>query len=192
MDSNTQNINDIYKRVLIYFRDGQVDSTSIGIGTLLNSITTNQLGYPVNTNTCGCNYTNNNTTTTDNASCYDNYHASMLAYLKQMLGDANFYRDWMFTKLSDDECIVNTDLVDTLIKFIETFLDADYNLSGETTKGNCGCPTVDVDKNACNKATIQNYLKVLEWVKNDEIDANANKIKVYGSQFGELLPYLIF
>ena len=34
--------------------------------------------------------------------------------------------------------------------------------------------------------------KILNWIFNEEIDANINKIKIYGGQFGDLLPKLQF
>ena len=39
---------------------------------------------------------------------------------------------------------------------------------------------------------IENYIKVLNWVKNNEIDENKNKIYIYGKQFAEIFPLLNF
>lgn len=39
---------------------------------------------------------------------------------------------------------------------------------------------------------IDNYIKVLNWVKNNEIDENKNKIYIYGKQFAEIFPLLNF
>lgn len=46
---------------------------------------------------------------------------------------------------------------------------------------------------ACsNYSIIQNYIKVLNWVKNNEINENKNKIYIYGKQFAEIFPLLNF
>ena len=37
-----------------------------------------------------------------------------------------------------------------------------------------------------------NYLKVISYALEDVIIPNANKVKIYGEQFGELLPRLQF
>ena len=46
---------------------------------------------------------------------------------------------------------------------------------------------------ACsNYKIIQNYINVLKWVKNNEINENKNKIYIYGKQFAEIFPLLNF
>ena len=55
----------------------------------------------------------------------------------------------------------------------------------------CNCEAIE-SMNNCNKETILNYKKVLNWVQNNEIEENTNKIKVYGEAFGELIPNLQF
>ena len=42
------------------------------------------------------------------------------------------------------------------------------------------------------KYIIENYIKVLNWVKNNQIDENKNKIYIYGKQFAEIFPLLSF
>ena len=49
-----------------------------------------------------------------------------------------------------------------------------------------------IDEDDCNHKILEQYLKVLGYAVTNTIDANVNKIKVYGGQFAELLPYLIF
>ena len=58
---------------------------------------------------------------------------------------------------------------------------------------NCECPSpMTFTENACNYNIIQNYMKILDWIFNEQIDMNVNKIKIYGGQFAELLPNLQF
>ena len=108
-----------------------------------------------------------------------------------MLGDPDFYRDWMYQYLTDDTYIPDP-LIDYLIELIEEFMDLGYDLSFLNTRSYfCRCN--DKSSSAASDANykiLENYLKVLNYVKNCEIDANINKIKVYGEDFGELLPKL--
>jgi hypothetical protein len=57
----------------------------------------------------------------------------------------------------------------------------------------CDCPEpVSFDENECNYNILKNYMNIFNWVFDEEIDANVNKIKIYGKQFAELLPKLQF
>ena len=42
------------------------------------------------------------------------------------------------------------------------------------------------------KQYIENFKQVLEWIKNNELDAHINQIKIYGKQFGNILYKLEF
>jgi hypothetical protein len=102
--------------------------------------------------------------------------------------------------LLDD--VPNTALIDKLMQLLTEFLGLGYNLnlSGNDVS-TCGChkskycPSLDDainDDNCSNRAIIMNYIKVLNWVKNDEVSQNINKIKIYGQQFATILPLLMF
>ena len=113
---------------------------------------------------------------------------------KTMLGKDTFYIDWFY--IYDDvsgKSILNEELVNTLITFITEFLNLDINIITDTDNINTMfCPSLDNSSDSCNRSIIQNYLKVLEFVKTNTILENKNKIKVYGETFGELLPKLSF
>ena len=154
----------------------------------------------------------------DTATCIDKYKAAIYQWLIQMLSDTGFYCSWMFMTLSDEDNdninIPNDELLDKLIKLLTEFLNANYDLSNlKGCKSACGCGHtkkyfsnnktgdcadllsndigVNVD-NCSYYSIIENYIKVLNWVKNNEIDENKNKIYIYGKQFAEIFPLLNF
>ena len=78
---------------------------------------------------------------------------------------------------------------------LEEFEATEYDLSFSQSKPMYWCNCTQSTMNAtdkCNHETIQNYIKVLNWVRDGQIDENTNKIRVYGAKFAELLPKLIF
>jgi len=153
----------------------------------------------------------------DTASCIDKYKAAMYQWLIQMLSDTSFYCCWMFTENEElDESNPNTLLIDMLIQLLEEFLELGIDLSNlgnvSTTACNCGhtnkyngyknnlndCSDLlnnninDSLNNCSNYGIITNYIKVLKWVRNNEIEENKNKIYIYGKQFAEIFPLLNF
>ena len=59
--------------------------------------------------------------------------------------------------------------------------------------GDCVDILSNVNVDNCSYYTIiENYIKVLNWVKNNQIDENKNKIYIYGKQFAEIFPLLSF
>ena len=74
-------------------------------------------------------------------------------------------------------------------------MDLDYNLD-MNSKGKsyqCDCTNqLSLNNSSLEYKKLNNYIQVLLWVYNNEITENTNKIKVYGEQFGELLPKLQF
>lgn len=170
------------------------------------------------TSTTGTNTINTGTDLVpiDTATCIEKYKAAMYEWLIKMLSDTGFYCSWMFMTLVDEDNIQvpNDELLDKLIQLLTDFLNAGYDLSGlkGCTKA-CGCGHtkkyisnkltgdcadllntgigVNVD-NCSYYSIIENYIKVLNWVKNNEIDENKNKIYIYGKQFAEIFPLLQF
>ena len=153
----------------------------------------------------------------DTASCIDKYKAAIYQWLIQMLSDTSFYCCWMFTENEElDESNPNTLLIDMLIELLEEFLALGIDLSNlgssSTTSCNCGhsikyngyknnssdCTdllnnNINGGLNNCsNYGIISNYIKVLKWVRNNEIEENKNKIYIYGKQFAEIFPLLNF
>ncbi len=218
----------VYKNVIDYYANGQYDDATV----LMNSIFNTTLTTTTATSSCNCNtqtncssgstsYNTINTGTStiniDTATCLDKYKAAMYQWLLQMLSDVNFYCNWMFVTLEENDNITvpNEILLDALIDLLTDFLNAGYDLSNlrSTCKTGCGCghsksnnsnssmsskcsdlSGYDSSSNgSCtNENIISNYIKVLNWVKNDEINENKNKIYLYGKQFAEIFPLLSF
>ena len=178
--------NQIYHMVMKYWANSGMDEVSTGINLILSSL------YTTNTQTgCGCDV-QSASTSPNNLTCKDMYDEAMLKYLKQMLGDINYYNDWFFIPVEGQCPMPNDVMIDLLITLLTEFLASNPDLSFNKNINHCVCPDITTDDDACNRAIIENYIKVLRWIKNNDIDANSNKIKIYGEQFGELLPKLIF
>ena len=111
-----------------------------------------------------------------------------------MLGSLTFYKDWFYIQ-NGEEYIVNYGAIDNLLELLKEFEEADYDLSfsqiRRLTGFNCENSVADYE-NSCNHTIIQNYMKVLEYIRSGAAETNVNKIKVYGQKFAELLPKLQF
>lgn len=182
--------NPIYNLVLNYFKDFQTDCGSTALSLILNSGYTFQ--ETTTTTKCGCNSDSASTTITQ--SCYDLYKQAMYNWLIQMFSDKEFYKDWFRIYKTEDEYIPNDILIEELNKFFEEFLKLQRSLTFLNEKyRRCDCPSpVTFNTDECNNQILRNFLQILNWVFDDELDENTNKIKIYGKQFGELLPKLIF
>lgn len=185
--------NPIYKLVLEYYNNFMSDCGSNAIDMILNS------GYAkVTTKNTSCNCNSSLTGTTEDGtimeSCSDLYKAAMQNWLKTMLGDYQFYMDWFNIYKNDEEYIPNDVLIEKLTTFLEEFLSLQHTLTFVPKKYLlCGCPEpITFDENECNYNIIKNYMKIFGYVFDDTLDANINKIKIYGGQFAELLPNLQF
>ena len=79
-------------------------------------------------------------------------------------------------------------------EFLNEFLGLQHTLSFLPKNYlSCDCPSpLTFNENECNYNIIKNYMKIFDYVFDDTIDANINKIKVFGSQFAEILPSLQF
>lgn len=178
--------NQIYNLVMKYYANNETDDTTSALKLILGTLFTTQQSQ-IN---CGCDAVTSSNLNTSN--CIDNYMSAMFEYLKKMLADTEYYYDWFFIPI-DGKCpMPNDTMIDLLILLLNSLLDMNLNMSFTKQQNHCACPTVNVDESACNRAIIENYIHVLQWVKNNDIDANANKIKIYGTQFAELFPKLLF
>ena len=191
-ERNTTN-NQIYNTVLNYFSNFKSDDASISLNLILNN---NFATAKSNTSSCSCNSVFNTSQNIVTESCSSLYSNAMLLYLKQMLGDNNFYCNWFMIKLSETEYVPNDVLITNLQTLINEFLSLELSLdfgvsSTNVHNSNC-CKTYDSVNSQQNIKTVNNYLNVLSYVYDDEILANVNKIKIYGEAFGELLPSLQF
>ena len=189
------NMNDDAKSMLQLILNSTVSSTSTVVGSCCNSGCTGLNKVPGSTG---------NSINIDEATCTEKYDAAMFEYLKKMLSDLQFYCDWM-TEVPEDNPLayeIDYELIDALIKMLEEFLNAGFNLSNigssntnwcncHSTGSNSKCPDASSYNDNCSNASIiKNYIQVLKWVRNDEVNYNKNKITAYGTQFAELLPKL--
>lgn len=186
--------NQIYDLVSKYFMNGQTDIMYRGLNLLLSSAVSNQNNNKLN---CGCasdGLYNNNLNGDSLTSCADLYKTSMMEWLKNMFSDPEYYKDWFFT-INTAMCpSPNEPMIDLLIRLLEDFLANNYDsfikINGNKMYLNdhyC-CDNADIDNGV--RTAIENYIKLLKVVKNNEIDGNINKIKVWGSAFAEVFPYL--
>lgn len=209
--TDTKNL--IYKKVLEYYRNNTKDDTSIVLDLIFNNTLLNNTN---STNTTCCNNLQNNTSNINNVdlsslgltgfnsklittSCVNIYKQSMFNFLVQMLGDYNFYCDWFYiiNNIDPNLSIPNIELIHKLKKLFEEFKNLGYTLAWNKDDSICGCK----DKSAINQYSSQsianykifdNYYKVLEYAENEEVCLNKNKIKIYGEEFGNILPYIYF
>ena len=187
--------NQIYKKVIEYYKNFQFDDTLVSLELLLNNKINKILPeYLVSCCSNNQNSSNNQYQYTQ-ISCSDIYKNSMFEYLLNMLSDIEFYKDWMYIENPEGEKIVNDSLIESLIKLLKEFEEVGYDLSF-TDKYiihcNCCKDNQYTLNNEKNHTIIQNYIRVLEYVLSGCIDDNSNKISVYGRKFAELLPKLSF
>ena len=193
----------IYKMVINYYANGKVDNVLTGLKLLLESPTYKYTSNGTTVN-CGCNaalngstgLSTNGTSPTDSAaalSCPDVYLNALDLYLKQMFGDLDFYCNFFGTDTENNE--PNTEMIDMLICLLEKMLELLGNgknlYSSDSQKHHCLCAENETEISSAYNI-ILNYIKVLNWVKNCEIEENSNKIQVYGTQFGEVFTNLYF
>ena len=219
-DDYSVGTNAIYKSVIDFYANGQYDEATVLMNIILNGkINSTDVSNCGCSNVSNCTNTSTasistgtDTVSVDSATCIDIYKASMFQWLKEMMSDTNFYCCWMF--MLDDvsnQNIPNDVLLDSLIELLKEFLSLGIDLSSlGSTKYNCGCnhriwnpanmtykecPDLfnDSNGNSCtNISIIQNFIKVLNWVKENKIEENKNKIYIYGKQFAEIFPLLNF
>lgn len=188
------NNNQIYNTVLNYYANYQTDNTSNTLNLILNS---KFAKIENTTKTCSCN--SSFATTTGNQvteTCSQMYESAMFLYLKQMLGDLNFYDDWFSIHLSEYDRMVNDVMIERIKTFINEFilLDIDLDFSDNTIiHSSFSCNHNEASNvHHRNFNVLLNYLKLLGFVYDNELIENTNKIKIYGEAFGELLPNLQF
>lgn len=179
--------NQIYIRVIDYYANGGSDAILSTIKLVLQSADLITSASSTTTSSCcGSSSTSSDEITT--VDCATAYANAIYAYLLQMLSDADFYYDFFFY---DDK--PNADLCNMLIRLIEAFKLVGYDLSfDDSSSSHCTCSNLDKDNGTCNYNILDNYIQVLQWVRDCEIDENSNKIYVYGKEFAELLPKLMF
>ena len=186
--------NQIYDAVLNYFANYQNDNISNMLNLILNN---NYAKIENSTKSCSCNSTLYTTTGSQlTETCSQMYESAMILYLKQMLGDLDFYKDWFMIPLSEYNYIVNDTMIEQIKVFINEFigLDIDLDFTDNTIIHSSFSCNHDKESNIHHRNfdIILNYLKLIDFVYKDELIENTNKIKIYGEMFGELLPNLQF
>ena len=186
--------NQIYKKVIEYYRNFQVDNTLISLELLLNNKISKIIPDYVSS-CCSNQQSTINSSQYVQTSCSDIYKNAMYEYLVNMLSDIEFYKDWMYIENPEGIKIVNDSLVESLIEFLKEFEEVGYDLSFADKyliHNSCCQNNQYTINNENNHTIINNYIKLLEYVLNGCIDDNQNKISVYGRKFAELLPKLSF
>jgi len=184
----------IYQKVIEFYKNGQIDETLINLKLILKGVS---LDYVDNSSytTCGCNQavTDINTTTTNasgiitTSDCVTAYTESMYMYLVQMFKDLDFYNNFMF--IDNDP---NVTLIDSLYDLIEDLKKLNINLDVDKSSNNhCYCEEINTENSEVYKI-LDDFQKVLTYIKNCEIEENINKIKIYGERFGKIFPKLQF
>ena len=194
--------NQIYDKIVKYYANGGWDDAFINLNLILNSTIPTTL--PSSKLNCGCNGGNGNGlgdgTANGLTSCADLYKNAIDEWLKKMLADDEFYKDWFFTIISGMCPTPNVEMIDPLIDLLTEYVDS--NLGGVPGNGGRFNPNRGYNifnhMNCCNdcsgddtyKNIILHYIEVLKAVKNNDIDANKNMIRIYGEEFAGILPYL--
>lgn len=184
--------NQIYNRVMEYYRDGKSDNTTISLQLILGTKAKMSEQWMNSTSSCNTcfNTSGSSSAVSLQPACLALYMDAMEDWIKEMLADTNFYKDWMFVTDSDNT-YPNVSLIDLLITLIQDYIKSGFPLSKQIDDiVNCNsCPSLDssYSQDECNKNIMLNYIKVLEWAKACQLKQNKNKIKVYGQEFAQLL-----
>lgn len=188
--------NQVYELVLKYFANHQTDATSVALNLILNTPYANLTNGNCGCVKTGCSGSNSSVTgSSETQSCYDIYIAALKNYIKTMLGDTDFYNDWFTILMPNGEYITNDTLIDALETLIHEFIALGYDLSNVGKKNSkaisCGCSNISYSSTA-DYSVLLNYLNILDWLRNCNMQYNLNKTKIYGEKLGEIFPYLQF
>ena len=188
--------NQVYELVLKYFANHQTDATSVALNLILNTPYANLTNGNCGCTKTGCSGSNSSVTgSSETQSCYDIYIAALKNYIKTMLGDTDFYNDWFTILMPNGEYITNDTLIDALETLIHEFIALGYDLSNVGKKNSkaisCGCSNISYSSTA-DYSLLLNYLNILDWLRNCNMQYNLNKTKIYGEKLGEIFPYLKF
>lgn len=193
----------IYDSVMNYYMSMKEDTVSVGLDLILSSMYKSvKNSYDSVESSCGCSSNSNNDFNMQE-SCYSLYKTAMTNWLTQMMSDIdNFYNKYFkVININDDgkECYnINIDLVNDLIELITEFKNVGYDLSFEDNSPlkfrNCNCDNDNYSSTAsdCNYKILDDFLAVLNIIKNDEIESNYNKIKLVGKEIAGLLDKMYF
>jgi hypothetical protein len=177
--------NNIYKKTLEFFANNKFDSALASINLILE---TNVTTEKINTITNCCK------TNTNLESCSSMYNSAMETWLKRLLSDSEFYWEWMMEENEDGNRQPKYNLLKQLMYLLNAFIGLNLDLSLKpSAKYFCtnGCHN-DSQASMNNYNILEKYKNVIGYMRECKISSNVNKIKLYGGQFGELLPKLMF
>lgn len=189
----------IYSSAISYYINGKSDEAV----SLLDLILSSSFSYtPQSTVSSSCSCSSAAAAESIDGSCAAKYQDAMDTWLTQMMQDiAYFYNKYFYVEYTDEEtggtCYKpDTDLVDALVTLIDEFEAALYDLSFTADKAkfnvcNCGKNT-DTFASECNYAVLDNFKTLLSYIKENEVEGNENKIRLYGKAMATLLPKMYF
>ena len=122
------------------------------------------------------------------------YNSAMETWLKRLLGDSEFYWEWMMEENEDGNRQPKYNLLKQLMYLLNAFIGLNLDLSLKpSAKYFCtnGCHN-DSQASMNNYNILEKYKNVIGYIRECKISSNVNKIKLYGGQLGELLPKLMF
>ena len=195
----------VYNKLIQYYINNKTDKTLSDIDLILNTNINTQTSNTTGSSFCGCNNSSNSATDrlTVNQSCYNIYNSALQTWTKEMFGDiSKFYNNWFFDAVvngNNKEClkpnIALCELLQTLINEyintnpdIQSIINSSQSASSQfvSDKLYCGCEKSKITS-PCDYNILNNFNQVLEYIKNNDVVANINKIQYYGQQFGELI-----
>lgn len=177
--------NTIYKKTLEYFANNKFDLALANLNLIMGTNVTTEV---INTlsNCCKQNEQPD--------SCSSLYNSAMESWLKQLLSDTGFYWEWMMTETEEGKRVPNTILIKQLMYLLNGFISLNLDLSfSKGSKYTCTSNCHKESQVSLNNYNIlEKYKNVLSYIRECKISSNVNKIKLYGGQFAELLPKLMF
>lgn len=190
----------IYNAVIDYYAAGGSDNASSLIDLVLSSPYSYAQGAS-SSSTCGCSSSSGSSYSVDEP-CGVKYDNAMRAWLRQMTGDIDYFYNKFFyiettSETGDGVCYEpDTDLIDALVALIDEFAALGYDLSfgDEKSKFNiCRCSDSSSSyASGCNYKTLENYKKLLGYIKDNDVPGNEAKITAYGTAMGEILYKMMF
>lgn len=188
LDYSISKNNLIYSTVLDYLKNGKYNTVLESLGLILGAPTTSYDTSMISTSSdCNCGgavtYTSllnsNGTTVNNNQSCYDIYRLALNQLFIDMLSSLPFYDEWFFI-----DGMPNDAMIDKLIELLESFKEIN-NHSYFDNDCNCGHKSLGSNTYYVENSIIDNYIEVLNYIKECKLYENKNKISVYGKVFAE-------
>ena len=185
--------NSKYSSVISYFADGGTDCASALISLFLTASSDEtdcactQYNYKQTTGSGSCSACSADDSDGSSNTCLTAYNTAMETMMKTMLGDLNFYCDWLTEDDGTGTRTANTALISALEEFIDEFEGAGIAIPSDSDGDLCVCGRIDTSVTPCSYTMLDNFKKVLEWVKEGKMQNNRNKTYVYGRQFADVL-----